>query len=226
MIESQNPRDFFPALDVRLGPDFGTSAAIPHVYIYAVLRSNTSLTCRNRLAQLQSRVVGWGDPMTILGSRSESLVCDPHAGWGLVACNSCRRLVLAGLIVSLLGISCVAQDSFSVRNEKREKWPEEEARRIYIFASQAVQREFNLTKAFRPHFTLVLGSQKDQLDVNTNELRLVKWNKHFFAEGVVLFAFEQMLPSQKKTELTNRALAESDAMVNVQESREANPSPP
>ncbi len=132
----------------------------------------------------------------------------------------CRCFARAALLLLIATLPCLAQDSFNVRNARKQKWPEAEARRIYAFASQAVEREFRAAaKPLRPHFTLVLGADKDQMDINTNELRLVKWNREFFAEGVVLFAFEQMLPEDKKHQLTRRALSEAEATVNLQEAR-------
>ena len=134
--------------------------------------------------------------------------------------QSLLKTAVLAYIATITALPCLAQDSFSLRNVKQQKWPEAEARRIYQFASQAVQREFRAAaKPFRPHFTLVLGADKDQMDINTNELRLVKWNKEFFAEGVVLFSFEQMLPADKKYQLTHRALSEAEATVNLQEAR-------
>ena len=61
-----------------------------------------------------------------------------------------------------------------MRNQKKQKWPEAEANRLYLLASQAVEREFKLTRSVRPRFTLVLGFEGNQLDVNTGELRMAK----------------------------------------------------
>jgi len=138
----------------------------------------------------------------------------------MLAVGNWRRLckLLLGAALVLAAISpCCAQTSFEVRNDRKQKWPEAEARKIYLLASQAVEREFRLSKPLKPRFTLVLGSEKDQMDVNTNELRLVKWNKRFFTEGVVLFAFEQMLPSELKNKLTHRVLSEAEATVSLEE---------
>ncbi len=161
--------------------------------------------------------------MVVLGifSAQPAFVSSQRAVTRCYATSRICRSLLVTLIAMVATFPCLSQDSFNVRNTKNQKWPEAEARRIYAFASQAVQSEFKstATKPFRPHFTLVLGADKDQMDVNTSELRLVKWNKEFFAEGVVLFAFEQMLPADKKHQLTRRALSEAQATVNLQEAR-------
>lgn len=131
--------------------------------------------------------------------------------------RDCELLLRAALVVLAAILPCSAQGSFEVRNDRKQKWPEAEARKIYLLALRAVEREFRPSTPLKPRFTLVLGAEKDRMNVNTNELRLVKWNKRFFAEGVVLFAFEQMLPSELKNELTHRVLSEAEATVSVEE---------
>jgi hypothetical protein len=132
-----------------------------------------------------------------------------------------RAVLLRGIVAALLLVtfasSAVAQEFFAVRNVKKEKWPEAEANRIYLFASQAVEREFRLTRPIRPQFTLVLGFEGNELDVNSGELRLAKWDRKIFADGVILFCMEQMLTPEMRGQLLRRTLLAADATVAVDE---------
>jgi len=120
------------------------------------------------------------------------------------------------------GILCaqmVAAQNFAVRNPKNLDWPKAEAEKIYAFATRTVEDEFRPRQAVHPQFTLVLGYEKDQLDVNSSELRLRKWDRRMFTEGVILFGFEQMLPAATKTRLVERTLKQSDSVLAVDEAR-------
>src|SRR5215471_1100573 len=142
--------------------------------------------------------------------------------------SSRRRQLFRMLTVVVLGTMCgqiAAAQSFAVRNPKKQTWPQAEAEKIYKFASQAVEEEFKPRRPVRPQFTLVLGYEKDQMDVNSNELRLTKWDRQFFTEGVVLFGFEQMLSSETKLRMVQRALKESDTVLSVNEARKSSCSP-
>ncbi len=102
-----------------------------------------------------------------------------------------------------------------MRNQKKQKWPEAEANRLYLLASQAVEREFKLTRPVRPRFTLVLGFEGNQLDVNTGELRMAKWDRRIFADGVILFCMEQMLTPDTRLQLLRRTLLAAESVVDV-----------
>lgn len=104
-----------------------------------------------------------------------------------------------------------------MRNQKKQKWPEAEANRLYLLASQAVEREFKLTRSVRPRFTLVLGFEGNQLDVNTGELRMAKWDRRIFADGVILFCMEQMLTPDTRLQLLRRTLLAAESVVDVDE---------
>ena len=104
-----------------------------------------------------------------------------------------------------------------MRNQKKQKWPEAEANRLYLLASQAVEREFKLTRSVRPRFTLVLGFEGNQLDVNTGELRMAKWDRRIFADGVILFCMEQMLTPDTRLQLLRRTLLAAESVVDIDE---------
>ena len=122
------------------------------------------------------------------------------------------RVVAAAILLAALAGGAFGQDFFSVRNQKKEKWPQAEANRIYLLASEAVEREFKLTRPVRPKFTLVLGGDGNQLDVNSGELRLAKWDRRIFADGVILFCMEQMLTPEMRLQLLRRTLLAADVV--------------
>ena len=126
-------------------------------------------------------------------------------------------IVTAGLLLTLCFSAAVGQEFFTVRNQKKQKWPEAEANRLYLLASQAVEREFKLTRSVRPRFTLVLGFEGNQLDVNTGELRMAKWDRRIFADGVILFCMEQMLTPDTRLQLLRRTLLAAESVVDVDE---------
>jgi hypothetical protein len=44
-----------------------------------------------------------------------------------------------------------------------------------------------------------------------HEIHLTKWNPYLFAEGVVLFAFEDLMPVDKRLAVTRRAVTWADS---------------
>ncbi|HEU0046138.1 MAG TPA: hypothetical protein VFQ43_00870, partial [Nitrososphaera sp.] len=80
-----------------------------------------------------------------------------------------------------------------------------------------VQREFGSSHDLRPRVTLVLGVEKhgEGVDVDSREIRLVKWNRYMFAQGVVILAFEELMPKTQVLLVPKRAVAWSDATVDV-----------
>ena len=128
------------------------------------------------------------------------------------------------LVLMQLGLS---QTLFGVRNPKNQKWPEAEANRIYMSTARAIAAEFKLPQPIYAHFTLMLGADENSVDIDARELRLKKWNTYFYAEGVLRLNFDQVLSSEAKMRLARRAVAESEAMVTVDQARTAStPSPP
>lgn len=119
--------------------------------------------------------------------------------------NAVFRRVLVAAIAGILTVEFATAQSFTVRNPNHQAWPKAEAEKIYNFATRLVAEEFKPRQAVHPQFTLVLGYEKDQMDVNTTELRLRKWDRRMFTEGVILFGFEQMMPASTKLRLLERA---------------------
>ena len=148
--------------------------------------------------------------LSFFGStESSSTICfSPTVLW---------RGVCLGMLLVVLSGGAIAQEFFAVRNQRKQKFPIEEANRIYLLAAEAVKREFKLSRPVRPRFTLVLGYEGNQLDVNTGELRLAKWDRKVFADGVILFCMEQMLTPDVHEQLLRRSLLAADATVAVSE---------
>lgn len=114
---------------------------------------------------------------------------------------------------------CVSQSPFQVNNPKQQHWPQEEANRIYFLVARNLAAEFNRPQLPVAAFTLVLGANENAVDMNTRELRLKKWDKYFYAEGVLRLTFDQLLSSESKMQLARRAVAESDATVDYHEAK-------
>lgn len=113
------------------------------------------------------------------------------------------RLTVAVLV---LAAGCCAQNLLTVPVKGRPKWPAAEVDKLYLSACLQVQREFGGTRPIRPQFTLVLGADKDQADLDRKEIRLIKWNPDLFAQGVVIFAFEDLMPLDQRMATARRAV--------------------
>lgn len=110
------------------------------------------------------------------------------------------------VVVLAMAAGCWAQNLLAVQVKGRQKWSAEEVDKLYLSACSAVQREFGGTRPIRPHFTLVLGADKDQADLDRREIRLIKWNPDLFAQGVVVFAFEGLMPLDQRIAVARRAV--------------------
>src|SRR5439155_23840450 len=106
------------------------------------------------------------------------------------------------LVLVQLGLS---QTLFDVRNPKSQKWPEAEASRIYLSTARAIAAEFKFPQPIYAHFTLILGADENSVDIDARELRLKKWDTYFYAEGVLLLGFDQVMSSEAKIQLARRA---------------------
>jgi hypothetical protein len=134
------------------------------------------------------------------------------------------RAIVVALMLVQLGLS---QTLFDVRNTKNQKWPEAEANRIYMSTARAMAAEFKLPQPIYPHFTLILGADENSVDINARELHLKKWDTYLYAEGVLRLSFDQVLSSEAKVRLARRAVAESEAIVTLDQARTAStPSAP
>ena len=122
----------------------------------------------------------------------------------------------AGLVLAL-ATACSAQDGLSVRNSGKQKWPPGDAQKIYLSACSAVQQEFGRTVPLAPRVTLVLGADKNEVWFVGGEVRLTKWNREAFAQGVVWLAFFDLMPSQERLGIAKRAVNWADSTVEVEQ---------
>lgn len=129
------------------------------------------------------------------------------------------RLLVASLI---LATSCFAQDELTVSNKKNQKWPTAEAAKIYLSACSVVQREFGGRRLLHPSIKVVVGADANNVQLSKRELRLVKWDPYLFAQGVVIFAFEDLMPAEERLTITKRAVSWADATVEVGQLRKQN----
>jgi hypothetical protein len=106
---------------------------------------------------------------------------------------------------------------FTIHSARNQTAPYGEAQTIYLSACRVVEQEFNRTEPIRPRLTLLLGSDGDRVYYPKREIRLKKWDKYKFAEGVVILAVEGLLPQEKKSSLSNLAVLTADSTVDVSE---------
>ena len=112
---------------------------------------------------------------------------------------------------------CSAQDGLTVRNTAHQQWSAAEAQKIYLSACSTVQREFGRPFPLAPKVTLVLGAHKNEVWFLGREVRLTKWNREAFAQGVVWLAFEDLMPSEQRLTIAKRALNSADSTVDVEQ---------
>jgi hypothetical protein len=94
------------------------------------------------------------------------------------------------IVVLILATACLAQEGLTVHRHGKQKWPAAEAQKIYSSACSVVQREFGGNRSVTPRVTLVLGADKNVVWLEEREIRLTKWDRYAFAQGVVMVAFQ------------------------------------
>jgi hypothetical protein len=115
----------------------------------------------------------------------------------------------------LLAYSGFAQDGLTIRARNKQQVPAAEAEIIYLSACLITEREFGGHRAPRPQVTLILGSDVNQADWDVREIRLIKWDPYLFAQGVVIFAFEDLMPTELRLAVARRAVTWVDSTVEV-----------
>lgn len=124
----------------------------------------------------------------------------------------CKLKFLIPILV--LSTSCLAQEAFTIRTHGKQK-PPADAQKIYLSACSAVQREFGTNRLPTPQVTLVIGGDANTADWDHREIHLTKWNPYLFAQGVVIFAFEELLPTEQRLQVAKRAVAWADSTVQI-----------
>jgi hypothetical protein len=112
--------------------------------------------------------------------------------------------------------TCLAQDGLTIDNKHKERVSTPEAEKIHSSACSVVQREFGFRHALHPQVRLVLGADKNEVWFAGREIRLTKWDRYTFAQGVVWLAFEDLLPSQQRVTIAKRAVTWADSTVEIE----------
>lgn len=129
-----------------------------------------------------------------------------------------NKWLRVGIVVLSLAMACSAQEGLTIHSKVKQKWPAADAEKIYLSACSAVHREFGSNREVRPQITLVLGADKNQVEVGEREIRLTKWDPYLFAQGVVMVvAFEDVI-MERSTAIAKRALIWADATVEIERS--------
>jgi hypothetical protein len=123
------------------------------------------------------------------------------------------------MVFLILATVCLAQEGLTVRSKGKQKWPAAEAQKIYFSACSAVQRDFGSNRSVAPTATLVLGADKNEVWFQGHEIRLTKWDRYVFAEGVVWLAFVDLMTSQQRLAIAKQAVNWVDATVDVEQLR-------
>ena len=105
------------------------------------------------------------------------------------------------------GGGLLGQRLFDVQVKGSQKWPSAEADKLYLSACAAVQKEFRSNRPIRPQIILVLGAEKNEARLETREIRLTKWNSYLFTQGVVILAFEDLMPMKDRMAMARRAVS-------------------
>lgn len=139
-----------------------------------------------------------------------------------------RRASIALLVITT-AFSCAALGQsklpFEVSNPRNQKWPVEQAGRIYVSACDLLARTIRPEKPpeLRPKFLLVLGSDSDEyVRMGAQvEIRLKSWSSPKFAEAVVMIASREVLQDDDLKNIVRQSLSLSRASVSVSELRKS-----
>ena len=124
-----------------------------------------------------------------------------------------------------LASACVGQSSadrfFVVRNIKPSgdlltSAQMSEAERLYLNACAVVRRDFHGNGELRPRFTVLLGTERNEVHSRT-EIWLQRWSQSIFTEGVVVLAFDQVLTQDVIKQLGRQAVQRAAATVDLVE---------
>jgi len=147
-------------------------------------------------------------------NRSERL---PLLYWSVVG------IFVVTILLTLFSRDCVAQSPlpFEVSNPKHQKFPLDEAGRIYSSACVLAARTIRPERPphLQPKFTLVLGAANDQMvRVETgSEIHLKAWNAANFAQAVVLLASREILKNDDVEDIVRTAVLSAQSSVSVRD---------
>jgi hypothetical protein len=113
--------------------------------------------------------------------------------------------------------STKVQTGLTIHDASNKKWHTSEADKVYLSSCAVVQREFGIGHELRPAVTLVVGAEKDVLEFERREIRLTKWDPYLFAQGVVVLAFEDLLPKKEVLSVAKRAVSWADSTIDAKQ---------
>jgi hypothetical protein len=93
--------------------------------------------------------------------------------------------------------------------------PAAEAQKLYRSACAVVQREFSANPSVAPSVTSVLGADKNEAEFGQQEIRLKKWDRNAFAQGVVMVAFGDLM-HDRSAAMARRAVTWADQTLEVE----------
>jgi hypothetical protein len=135
------------------------------------------------------------------------------------------RAMCVLVFLSGVGLAQSSPDgSFSVHNFRNASYslkPAQirEAEKIYNNVRALVQREFHRGTCVHPHFTVVIGAEDNEVHSRRTrdggEIWMKEWDPAVFVQGVVILAFDEMLTHDVIVQLSNRALRQSNATVDI-----------
>ena len=125
-----------------------------------------------------------------------------------------KTLQFAVAVLVLAG-ACGAQNFLVIEGMGKQRVPAEEANKIYQSAMVAVEREFGGARPVQPTIKLVVGADRNEAVWDKREIRLTKWDPYLFAQGIVIFAFEDLMPANKRLAIAKRAVTWTDSPVDV-----------
>ena len=127
--------------------------------------------------------------------------------------NMVHKLAIVAFNLALAA-SCLAQDGLVIRTNNKQGRPSD-AESVYILACSAVEREFRINRPIRPRLTLVIGADENRAYWGAREIRLTEWDPYLFAQGVVIFAFQDLLPDEEGMAVAKRAVTWADSTVDA-----------
>lgn len=126
-----------------------------------------------------------------------------------------RSGIRFAIVTAILTTACLAQESFTVRNDGKQQWPAAEAQKLYDSACIVVQQQFGAGHKVRPQFTLVLGAPRNEVSADRKEIRLTQWDRYLFAQGVIMLAFEDLMPFEERAAMVKRVVNWADSTIDV-----------
>jgi len=136
------------------------------------------------------------------------------SGWCLGSLNGLMNSILRIVTILLVGGTSLAQEGLVIRTRGSQVWPRD-AEKIYVNACSAVERELRVSRPLRPRVTLVLGAHENGAYLDPREIRLTKWDPYMFAQGVVFFAIDELLPERERLAVAKRAVTWAGSTVAV-----------